>query len=349
MTGCIHDDSEEQKKRQVSPQPKVQMTIGCLVIPLLLALLVFGASLYLRSKASARLIVPEGEVVFVRASPEDSAPLLARFGAGRALEITGRTEDWRWLEVALWDGRHGWTLRPLDILVWQIDTVPAIPTSLATLPPVVTPVAGVMIAIPATSFTMQYWQCVEAGVCAAATSDASPTEAHYLNDPGFDNHPVVNVPWGEANNYCLWRRKRLPTEAEWEFVAGWDVERKAKVRWPWGNDAEQAHANVGGTSLSGPAAVGSFPADASPAGVLDMGGNVSEWVFDWYKVNYYSVADATNPVGPTHLRGAGTGRVMRGGSFADTLQEARTSNRRNQAEAYGYPTVGFRCARDGTK
>ncbi|RME44286.1 MAG: hypothetical protein D6796_11970 [Caldilineae bacterium] len=92
--------------------------------------------------------------------------------------------------------------------------------------------------------------------------------------------------------------------------------------------------------------MGSFPADRSPAGVLDMGGNVSEWVFDWYKVDYYRVADETDPRGPTHRRGEGTGRVVRGGSFADPLPEARTANRRHRAEGYGYPTVGFRCARD---
>lgn len=121
-----------------------------------------------------------------------------------------------------------------------------------------------MIAIPATTFTMgsppglgenderpahvvslpafeidrtevtvgQYWQCVEAGACAAPTSDAGQTEAHYLNDPSFDNHPVINVPWTEANRYCTWRGKRLPTEAEWEMAAGWDAGRGAKLQWP---------------------------------------------------------------------------------------------------------------------
>jgi formylglycine-generating enzyme required for sulfatase activity len=236
-----------------------------------------------------------------------------------------------------------------------------------------------MVAIPVTSFTMgsppglgqdderpahvvtlpafeidrtevtigQYWRCVEAGACAPPTSDASPTEAHYLNDPAFDNYPVVNVPWSEAHNYCLWRGKRLPTEAEWELAAGWDVNKKAKLLWPWGNNARPAYANVGDTALHGPAPVGSFAADTSPTGVLDMGGNVSEWVFDWYKVGYHGVVNETNPVGPSHRRGAGTGRVVRGGAFVDPLDEARTANRRHQAEAYGYPTVGFRCARDG--
>ena len=76
-----------------------------------------------------------------------------------------------------------------------------------------------------------------------------------------------------------------------------------------------------------------------------LGGNVSKWIFDWYKVDYYQVSDTTNPVGPTYRRGAGAGRVTRGGAFKDLLPEARLSHRRYQVEAYGHPTVGFRCAK----
>jgi formylglycine-generating enzyme required for sulfatase activity len=192
----------------------------------------------------------------------------------------------------------------------------------------------------------QYWQCVQAGHCKAPTNDASATEPHYINDPAFDNHPVINVSWTEANNYCIWRGKRLPTEAQWELAASWDVEKNAKSRWPWGNDPSQGEGNVDVTSLGDAVGVGTNPTDQSALGALDMAGNVSEWVFDWYKVDYYSVADDTNPVGPSNRRGEGTGRVVRGGSFADTLNEARTTNRRHQSESYGYPAVGFRCAKN---
>ena len=68
--------------------------------------------------------------------------------------------------------------------------------------------------------------------------------------------------------------------------------------------------------------------------------------FDWYKVDYYSVADDTDPVGPTNRRGEGTGRGVRGGSYADPVEQARTANRGNNEATYGYRTVGFRCARD---
>jgi formylglycine-generating enzyme required for sulfatase activity len=355
------------------------MIIGCFVIPLIIATLILSAFFFVRSNASSQLTVPQNDVLLVRSAPDPLAPLLARYGEGRTLEIVGRSEDWRWLEVELWADQRGWALRPLDILPWQLDAPPTTPVPEGASPIPVAPVAETMIPIPATTFTMgsppglgrdderpahavslspfeidrtevtvgQYWQCVEAGACSAAPSDASQTEPHYLNDPVFDNHPVINVPWAEANRYCSWRGKRLPTEAEWEMAAGWDAERGAKLQWPWGNDPAQGQANLAESSAAGDAAiVGTFPEDESPAAVLDMGGNVSEWVFDWYKVDYYGSADDTDPVGPTHRRGEGSGRVVRGGAFSDTLEQARTTRRGHQEPVYGYLTVGFRCARD---
>jgi formylglycine-generating enzyme required for sulfatase activity len=359
--------------RPAAARPTAQIVIGLLVIPLLLGALIAGYFLYLRLTASPELIVPQQQVLLVRSQPAETAPLLARFGEGSRLTITGRTADWGWLEVELGQGGRGWALRPLDILVWHLTAAPSLPQTGLAGPPAVTPVSEKMITIPATSFTMgsppglgeadeqpahpvslsafaidqtevtvgQYWQCVQARACAAPSRENSQSQTHYLNDPSFDNYPVVNVPWTEANNYCLWRGKRLPTEAEWEMAAGWNDAQKAKLLWPWGNTTAQAGVNI---AAAGPAPVGTFPADRAPAGGLDMGGNVSEWVFDWYKVDYYSVADNSDPTGPSNRRGEGAGRVVRGGSFADPIEMARVANRRYQAESYGYPTVGFRCA-----
>jgi formylglycine-generating enzyme required for sulfatase activity len=60
------------------------------------------------------------------------------------------------------------------------------------------------------------------------------------------------------------------------------------------------------------------------------------------------VADETDPKGPSPRRGEGSGRVVRGGTFSDSPEAARAANRQHRDEAYGYPTVGFRCARDGS-
>jgi formylglycine-generating enzyme required for sulfatase activity len=362
-----------------APRPVNQMIIGCAVIPLLLiigAVAVYG---FFRANAAGRLTVPQGQVILVRAKPDNSAPLLARMGENNQLRITGRTADWRWLEVEIWDDQTGWTLRPLDILVWRLQAPETAPASVAVSPDAPETIgASEMIAIPETTFTMgspaglgeadeqpahpvtvsafdidktevtvgQYWQCVQAGACAAPQTNTGQLTANYLNNPAFDDHPVINVPWTEANHYCLWQGKRLPTEAEWELTAGWNEEKGAKLRWPWGNSSAGIAANVGETSPGVPKAVGTHPADVSSLGALDMGGNVSEWVFDWYKVDYYSVADDTDPVGPTHRRGEGTGRGVRGGSYADTAEQARTANRHHKEADYGYASVGFRCARD---
>lgn len=110
-----------QVPRPPASRPVTQMVIGCGVIPLIIAGVILGAFFYIRSGASARLTVPDSEVLLVRAAPDETAPLLARFGQGQSIPITGRSADWRWLRVALWDGRQGWALRPLDILVWQLQ------------------------------------------------------------------------------------------------------------------------------------------------------------------------------------------------------------------------------------
>ncbi len=358
--------------------PTSQIVYGCLVIPVLLTIGLGIAFFRLKGNASSELRVPDGELLLVRTAPDDTALLLARFGEERTISVTGRSEDWRWLEVELWNGRYGWAKRPLDIWIWQIDaniTQPQPALAIDTRP---APIESSMISIGETTFTMgsptglgdvdetpphpvtlsaflidkqevtiaQYWECVTVGECTAPQGDDSPTESHYLNDPAFDNHPIINVPWADAKNYCNWLGKRLPTEAEWEMVAGWNAEQGAKSLWPWGNDGETAVANVGIHSAGEIMPVGSFPEDRSPAGVLDMGGNVQEWVLDWYKSDYYRIADETNPLGPTNRRGEGTGHVVRGASFLDSIGQARTANRRNEDGAYGYAAVGFRCAQD---
>lgn len=366
------------QSRPPAPRPTTQMFIGCLVIPLVLALGIGLVVWRIWRVAKAELTVPDTAVLLVRTAPDDAAPLLARFGAGQTLPLRGRSADWGWLAVEIWDGQQGWARRPLDIWVWQLraDLLASTPVS-ASPPATMTPVAEQMIALVGGAFTMgsptdlgevdetpahtitlapfaidrtevtvaHYWECVQQRACAPPTANADQIAPHYLNDVAFDNHPVIYVPWSEAKAYCTWRGKRLPTEAEWEMAASWDPARQAKARWPWGDDPSTQTANVA-NRLPDPAPVGTFPGDSSPVGALDMGGNVREWVLDWYKVDYYRLSDETNPTGPSNRRGEGAGRVVRGAAFADPIELARAANRGHEDPAYGYATVGFRCAQD---
>lgn len=188
----------------------------------------------------------------------------------------------------------------------------------------------------------QYNLCVVANACTPPIETRSASHTSYYDNSLFANYPVIYITWDQADTYCRWVGRRLPTEAEWERAARWDASRQQAYTYPWGDDAPSAGVLNFDNNVGDTVAVSANSAGLSPIGAYQMAGNVWEWTADWYSALYYARTTQSNPAGPA----TGIERVLRGGAWDSTAFQVRATNRLEYNPAETGPNIGFRCADD---
>jgi len=195
----------------------------------------------------------------------------------------------------------------------------------------------------------KYRECVEAGVCRLPKESGSRRRDSYYDDGNYKDYPVIYVSWHDARDYCEWRGKRLPTEAEWEYAARGGLHG---MRYPNGNTLDCDDANFArfasdnmcwdyGGYENDTHKVGSYPANGY--GLYDMAGNVWEWCSDWFHSDYYSDSPSRNPQAISKSsRGV---VVIRGGGFSNRAKFVRVSCRHKGGPSYRGDRIGIRCVK----
>lgn len=167
------------------------------------------------------------------------------------------------------------------------------------------------------------------------------------------HHPVTHVSWNDADAFCQWAGKRLPTEAEWEYAGRGGLEQKI---FPWGDELEPGgrhmcnvwqgefpYHDAGEDGFTAPSPVDAFPANGY--GLYSVAGNAWEWCADWWDPAYHLTATRHNPVGPP----GGTQRVMKGGSYLchrSYCNRYRVAARTSNTPDSSTTNITFRCVRD---